>query len=61
MSLRARKGVAISWYCVRFRTLYQEIATAFGLTMTNLWFCGFAPTVSTCKMILRNGPPLHLH
>ena len=22
------QAVAISWYCVRFRTLYQEIATS---------------------------------
>ena len=27
MSLRARKGVAISWYGVQIRTVSQEIAT----------------------------------
>ena len=29
-----RSDVAISWYCVRFRTVYQEIPTACGLGMT---------------------------
>ena len=36
LSLQARKGAAISWYCVRIRTMYQEIATGFALAMT--WF-----------------------
>ena len=36
MSLRARKGVAISWYCIPTRTFQQEIATACGLAMTRL-------------------------
>lgn len=34
LSLRARKGAAISWYCVRIRTMYQKIATGFALAMT---------------------------
>ena len=38
---RAKPDVAISWYCVRNRTMLQEIATAFGLAMTAVegsWF-----------------------
>ena len=34
MSLRARKGVAISRDYLRIRTPYQEIATGFALAMT---------------------------
>ena len=34
LSLRGRQAVAISWYCVKICTMYQEIATGFALAMT---------------------------
>ena len=41
MSFRGRQAVGISWYRTQIRTVYQEIATPYGLAMTeedDSWF-----------------------
>ena len=40
--------MGISWYCVGYRAFYQEIATPYGLAMTNSEACCVKPISIFC-------------
>ena len=62
-SLRGRQAVvtegnacgAISWYCVKICTMYQEIATGFALAMTYKPSAGSSHGVLLYHKINKNG------